>query len=396
MRYLSKGAVLASLVAVALGTTASPALAAQTSNSEFVIIREGDTFPGDLYAGAIRVIVEGTIEGDLVAFAAEEIVINGAVTGSVTAVTPRLSINGEIGQSVRHAGSSLEVTGDIGGDIVAAALDAELSPTSNVTGDALIWSWRASALGTIGADLVGTQRHLELAGAVAGDVDVSVTRLTVVDELEVRGDLGFRSTRDVVGIEMATVGGATVAKTPLPPNLRIRALALLGRSLVILFLSVAALSTAYGWPRRTMAAMAGVGERPVRKWLMGALILFSPGIAVAITALILGLAPAAAAFPLLIALIPLIAALAGLVFALTLVAGVPTVGWLGGVLFKRLDLYGATLVGSLLVGIVWYLPVVGWLIPIVILPWGLGAWMATWNGHSPELAPNEATDSLRA
>jgi hypothetical protein len=85
-----------------------------------------------------------------------------------------------------------------------------------------------------------------------------------------------------------------------------------------------------------------------------------------------------------------------LVFALALVAGAPTVGWLGGTLFRRLDLYGSILVGSVIVGLIWYLPVMGWLVPIVVLPSGLGAWFATWGHQSEESSlPETAASSSR-
>lgn len=379
MRYRSRTLLVALVGGVALLGVAAPALAAETSNSEFVIIREDDVFPEDLYAGAVRVVVDGTLDGDLLAFAAEEVVINGTVHGSVTAVTPSVTVNGEVGGSLRVTGNRLTVTGEIGGDVVAAVVNAELAPTSTVGGDVIVWAWDARALGTIGADLTGTQRHLELAGDIEGNVDVSVARLEVVDPLTVTGDLGYRSNAAAEGLDQATVDGAIVDKTPLPPNLRIRALGLLGRFLVVLFLTLAALSTAYGWSRRTSDAIAQVGSAPFRTWLIGALILFSPVIAILVTGLILGLAPAVAAFPLLLGLVPVILALLGIAFALALVAGAPTVGWLGGVLFKRLDLYGSILVGSLIVGVVWYLPLVGWLVPVVVLPLGLGAWIAAWR-----------------
>lgn len=376
-------------------SVATPAMAAQTSSSEFVIIREGDVFPEDLYAGAIRVMVDGTLEGDLVAFSAEEIVIEGTVTGSVTAVTPRLVVNGEVGESVRFVGTHLAVKGEVGGDLVATALDTDLAASSDISGDVLLWSWDALVLGTVGGDLGGTQRALDLAGDIRGDVDVSVTRLAVVDDLRVTGDLGYRSGRDAEGLERVDLQGVIVEKTPLPPNLRVRALGLLGRFLVILFLSVAALSAGYGWPRRTTAAIGEVGNKPIRKWLVGALVLSAPAIVSGIAGLIMWLGPAAAAFPLLVVLVPVILALVGLALALALIAGAPTVGWLGGVLFKRLDIYGAMLAGSLVVGVVWFLPLVGWLVPITVLPWGLGAWMATWGGQSSEQVARVAATSLR-
>jgi cytoskeletal protein CcmA (bactofilin family) len=212
MRFRSRRVLTTSIGVAILFAIATPAMAAQTSNSEFVIIQEGDVFPEDLYAGAIRVVVDGTLEGDLVAFAAEEVVINGVVTGSVTAISPRLTVNGEVTGSLRVTGNRLDIAGEVGGDVVAAVFSANLTPSSRVGGDVLLWAWNASVLGSIGMDLTGTQRALSLAGTVEGDVDVSVTSLTVVDALTVAGDLGYRSEAVAVGLEMAEVGGAVVDK----------------------------------------------------------------------------------------------------------------------------------------------------------------------------------------
>jgi len=379
MRSRSRRRLLAFGFGLAVLAVAIPAGAAETSNSELVIIREDDVFPDDLYAGAIRIVIDGVLEGDLTAFAAEEIVINGTVTGSVVAASPRVTVTGQIGGSLRVTGNALTVEGSVGKDLVGAIWSARLTPSSAVAGDVLLWAWNAAALGTIGQDLDGTQRHLSLAGSVSGDVDVSVGSLSVVDPLQVGGDLGYRSGREAEGLENATVGGAVVNKTPLPPNLRVRALTLLGRFMIVLFLSIAALTTAYGWPGRTAEAISRVARSPAKKWLTGLLILGSPLALALITGVILGVAPAAAAFPLLAVLVPVILALAGLSFALALVAGAPVVGWLGGVLFKRLELYGSILAGSLLAGVAWYLPWVGWAVPAVVLPLGLGAWLDTWR-----------------
>lgn len=371
--------VLVAVACAAALAIALPAEGAETSNAEFVIIQEDDVFPEDLYAGAIRVVVEGTLDGDLIAFAAEDVVINGTVTGSVTAVAPSVTVDGVVEGSLRVSGNRLEIDGSVRRDVVAAVLSAELSPDSDVTGDVLIWGWKVAALGSVGGDVTGIQRDLELAGSVEGDVDVAVNGLEVVDDLNVGGDFGYRSGNEAAGLDQLTAGGAVVAKEPLPPNIRVRALNILGRFMVILFLSIAALTTAYGWPTRISRAVAEVGRAPLRRWLVGGLIVFAPLLAVAVTALIFALAPATAAFPLLVVLAPVILALFGLSFALALVAGAPVVGWLGGVIFKRFDIYGAILTGSIAVGIAWYLPLLGWLVPLIVLPLGLGAWLATWR-----------------
>lgn len=391
MPSLSRGALTTVLAAVALFGLAAPALAVETSSSEFVIVREGTDFPGDLYAGAIEVIVDGTLQGDLVAFAAESVVINGTVTGSVMTLTPNVEINGSVEGNVRVAGDRVTVTGDVGGDLVAAVRDVRLAPSSRVDGDVLLFAWQASVTGSVGTDLSGNQRHLDLAGEVEGNVDVSVSRLAIVDSLQVGGDLGYRSENEPTGLEQANVEGVVVEKAPLPPNIRIRALGILGRFLIVVIMAVSALTVAYGWPRRTSDSIAEVGKAPVRRWLAGAAVLFAPLLVAGVTALILGLAPAAVAFPLLAILVPVILALAGLSLALALVAGAPAVGWLGERLFKRLDLYGSILAGSVLAGVVWWLPVVGWLVPVVVLPIGLGAWIAGRRAQSSSEASNEGS-----
>ncbi|MGB8361614.1 MAG: hypothetical protein WCE80_09465 [Acidimicrobiia bacterium] len=388
--YKALFALSAGLVVLAL--TALPVRAAETSNSEYVIVPEGDVFPDDLYAGAVKVVIEGTLDGDLIAFAGESIVIDGRVNGSVYAVAPSVTVTGEVEGSLRVATNGLDVSGRVGGDLVGVARRASLVPESEVSGDVLIWAWSLQARGTIGADLTGSQRRLGLAGAVGGDVEVSVGQLSVVGPLTVTGDLGYRSRAEADGLGSADVTGAVVHQTPLPPNLRVRALDLLGRFLAVLFLTLAALLAAYSWPDRSATAVEGVGRSPLMKWLKGAAIIFAPLLMVGVMAVILALAPAAAAFPLLAVLVPVTLALVGISFALALVAGAPVVSWLGGVLFKKLEMYGAILAGSIIVGLAWFLPVVGWVIPVVVIPLGLGAWLGTWR-QSVDVAGEAAISS---
>ncbi|MET0566590.1 MAG: hypothetical protein ABW021_09120, partial [Acidimicrobiia bacterium] len=224
MHYLSRTALCAGITGIFLLAAATPALAAETATSDIVIIAEGDIVTDDLYAAGARVVVEGTIDGDLIAFAAEEVLISGEVTGSVLAVAPTVGVSGEVGGSVRFTANRLTVSGSIGEDLVGAGLRVGLSPESVVDGDVLVWAFSLTAAGTIGSDLEGTQRSLDLEGTVGGDVDVSVNRLVITGPLEVAGDFGYRSATDAEGMDQASVEGVVAHKTPLPPNIRIRAL----------------------------------------------------------------------------------------------------------------------------------------------------------------------------
>ena len=375
MPYRSKPLVLAALTALFVLGLGATALAAENSASDIVIIREGDTIDDDLYAAGLRVLIEGVVDGDLVAFAAEEVVITGEVTGSVIAIAPKVTVEGTVGESLRMSGRELVVPGHIGKDLVAAVVSAELGPDSDVIGDVVVWALSMTGAGTIGGDLEGTQRRLSLEGEVDGDVNVTVGKLTITGPLVVVGDLDYRSPVEASGLDQATVGGAVVHKTPLPPNIRIRALSLLTRLLVVLGLTAAALLVAWGWPHRTARAGSRGSASPWKAYGRGALVTITPLLLAGIAALVATLAPASASLPLLAIFVPLVVITAGIILVLSLVAGIPTVLVVGRLLPGERGMFGAIALGSLLVGLVWMIPIVGWVVPLVVLPWGLGAWI---------------------
>jgi cytoskeletal protein CcmA (bactofilin family) len=352
-----------------------PASAAETASSEIVIIQPDDVVEDDLYAGSIRVLVQGEIRGDLVVAAVEEVVIEGTVTGTVTAVAPRILVDGTVGGSVRAAGGEVRIRGDVGGDLVAAAVSTHLEPGSIVSGDVLVWAGDLSTAGVIGEDLEGSQRALHLGGSIDGEVDVSVGTLIVSEGLQVHGDLAFRSESEGEGLADAEVGGSVVHRRPLAANIRVRAVGLFGRLILIMFLSVSALVAAYLFPRRTEAATAAVAKAPLACWLIGAALLLFPLVVTAVVVAVLAIAPPASALSLALVSLPLLLALFGLVLALCVPAGVPAVGRLGMILRRRSDLYGAVLLGSAVAGLLWLVPLLGWLVPLVVLPLGLGGWL---------------------
>ncbi|HSK07432.1 MAG TPA: hypothetical protein VK990_07945 [Acidimicrobiia bacterium] len=385
MRSPSRPALGLGLIAVLLLGSAGPALAAETASSEIVIITEDDTVAEDLYATGVRILIEGTIEGDLIALAAEEVVISGEVTGSVLAIAPSVEMGGEIGGSLRVSTGSLSLSGSVGVDLVAAAFDVDLDSGSQIEGDALVWAVGTTAEGRIGARLQGTQRTLDLAGVIGGDVDVSTGRLVVSGPLEVAGDFGYRSPSEGEGLDQAEVGGVVARKTPLPPNIRVRALGLLARILVVLGLTAAALLVGWGWPRRTRLAGERARAQTLRAFGYGALVVLSPLLIAGLAAVMAGLAPAAAFLPLLAIFGPLVVATAGIVLVLSLVAGVPAVLAAGRALPRELGLHGAILAGSILVGVVWLIPIVGWIVPLLVLPVGLGSWLLSFRqGQEPQ------------
>lgn len=374
------------LVAVAffVAIPVLPAFAAQTDSSELVIITENDVVEQDLYAVANRIIIRGKVDGDLVAIAGQDILIEGEVTGSVMALAPEVVVTGTIGRSLRATSPKVTVSGSIGNDLVAVAGSLEISAQGSVASDVVLWAWNASLLGRISGGLEGAQRNLELAGSIEGDVSVSVRRLDIVGPLSVGGDLDYRSTEEAAGLDQATVGGAVVRQEPVPPNIRLRALGLVGRLLVAICLSALALLVVWGWPERTQRALDSLKSFPLRSVLIGLAIFASPLLVLGLAVLIFSLAPTTAAVPMIGAMIPLFLAMVGLVFVLALGAAIPSAAWIGSVLRKNVTIAGAVGIGAATISLLWLVPVAGWLVAIAVLSAGLGGWINSYRNSAPE------------
>ncbi|MEX2132582.1 MAG: hypothetical protein WEB67_00465, partial [Acidimicrobiia bacterium] len=356
---------------------ALPAGAAEIESSDLLIITEDTVFTGDLYAAANRVLVRGTIEGDLFALAGQDVSIEGEVTGSVTALAPEVRVSGVIGGSLRVASPSVEISGEVEGDVVAVAFGIELAPGGQVGADLIMWAWDAGSHGSVSADVEGSQRKLELSGDVTGNVRVSAGRVSVVDDLHVGGDLTYRSSNEAVGVELADVGGVVVQQTRMPPNIRVRALALASKILVAIVLAAMALVVSSVWPERSERALAGLEAAPFRSFLTGAAVVLSPALVLGVAVAVLAFAPSSTALPLVAALIPILFALMGIVLVAGLFAGMPAVAWIGARLKKQTTVAGAVAIGSAVVAILWLIPVVGWIVALLVLAAGMGGWLST-------------------
>lgn len=347
---------------------------AETTQSDFVLVREGEVVTEDLIAAGNSVQVDGTIEGDLVAAAFERVVINGEVTGDVLAISGRIEVNGTVGGSVRSASGTLLVTGTVGEDLALAAWNTMLEPSASIGRDVIVFGRQGSVAGRVGRDVTGRFSNLTLNANVDGSVEVTTSWFTVGQGTQVGGDIGYRSSRDAV-IEAQDPGGEIIHRFPLRPNIRVTALLFLTYGLLALLLLAGGLVASHYWPERIERAV-GAARRPMTTWLAGVGVAFSPLLVVGLLAAFLAFSPAAAAIPLAIVFMPLAIGLAGFVMLGGLTGMVPVAGAIGRQFRPRFSLAAAILVGLLIVVIVALIPVARWLILAVGVPVGLGSWLA--------------------
>jgi len=140
-----------------------------------IIIGKDEIINEDLYLGANEVIVDGTINGDLMA-AGDNVIINGTITGDLFAAGSTVTINGSVGDDLFAAAGSVTLGPDavITDDVFSAGAGVEAQAGSQVGGTFMLGAAQGLLSGSIAEDLFAGTNSLRLEGSVAGDARVSV------------------------------------------------------------------------------------------------------------------------------------------------------------------------------------------------------------------------------
>jgi len=170
-----KWAGLVSLICLVLFTLVPVALAFEGRGGDTVVIGAGEVIEDDLYVGAGKFTLDGTVKGDLVAFGST-IEINGTVEGDLTAAGQAVVIKGTVKDDARIAGQALTLGegARVGDDVVAAGFSIEGKKGSSVGGDLIYAGYQALLAGNVAQDLNVAAGGLQLSGNIGGDVKAEV------------------------------------------------------------------------------------------------------------------------------------------------------------------------------------------------------------------------------
>jgi cytoskeletal protein CcmA (bactofilin family) len=198
--------IAAPLLFLLLAVFPASALAAELRRGETITVGPDEVVEEDLYAFGGTVNVQGTVRGDVVAFGGT-VNLGGTVTGDVLAATGTLNLTGEVEGSVRAATGELLVSGPVGEDVVGASGRIDVAKTGTIGGDLLSSAGDVALHGPVGGDLLATGGSLALDAPVRGEVSARVRQLTLSDQARIGGDLSYTSDRDAAIAQGAVVSG---------------------------------------------------------------------------------------------------------------------------------------------------------------------------------------------
>lgn len=341
------------------------ALAADNRQGQTVTIGPNEVINDDLYVAANTIDIQGTINGSLIAVG-NTITVSGLVTRDVNATGTNIAVPGEVQGSARLAGSQVTVSGKIDGDLIAAGSMLTLTGQGSVGRDVLAAGSTVAFIGPIARNVKVAGSDVTFSGPVGGNVTAYDTTLKLDTGAAIQGNLQYTSNQNVSIAGGAAVTGSTQRFTP--SNGPTIGSYLLGWIQTLVGFFLLGLLVIFLVPRFNTRAVDAYRKAPWSRLAVGLSVLMVVPV-VAVAAFVLGLFVGGwwLAFFLM----------AGYMLALAL--GFTLVGeMVGRFTLERLGQRNVHALVALLIGLVILLvvssiPVIGWLVGLLAVIYGIGA-----------------------
>jgi cytoskeletal protein CcmA (bactofilin family) len=344
----------------------SAALAAEVRNGTSAVVAPGETLNDDLFATGQTVTIAGHVIGDVFA-AGQTVVVTGTIDGDLIAGAQQVVVDGTVNGNVRAAGAVVTVNGWVARSVTGLAQQVNISSSGRVDGSLVAAGETISAFGPVGRGITAGGGTLQLGGPVGGEVLAWAETLSLGPNTHIAGDLEYRSER-----QAAIPNGAVAGRVQYDPIEREQRQAPLLNGLFdfggLVWLIGSAILGGVAIvvaPRASARAVELGRQQPPQTFGLGLLALCAVPLAVVVIGVTL-------------VGIPFALALAALYF-LGLMLAWPALGLVVGMELARrarrgepMPVFGALVVGLIVLHLVTHLPILGGLVAFLGLAFGLG------------------------
>lgn len=310
-----------------------------------ITIAPGEVVNDDLVVSGGTVRMQGTVTGDLVV-AAGTLEMTGRVGGNVMAACGTMTLNGPVGGSLYAAGGTVNTGAAVGRNLVVAAGTASLAGTT-----------------TVGRDLAISGGQTTVGATVKRNVQANAGNLTLTDQARIGGNLLANASNASIASGAVIAGTRTVTQASPRKERRTNAVGwVIWQLLSGLSLLVAGLLFIAAAPLLTAQTETMLRRHPWGSLLTGFLLLLLVPLAfIVILITIIG--------------IPLAFILLGLYLIATFLSPIFLAILVGQTLWRRPggSLPLALLIGIVLLILVRMIPILGALVTLAAVLFGLGA-----------------------
>ena len=350
------------------------AFAVKTGDS--IYIAKDQTIEGNLYAAGASITVDGAVTGDVIC-AGQTVNINGIVEGDVICAGQSVNIDGVVNGSVRVAGNSININGQVAHNAMVFGAAVNLGAEAVVGWDMLIGAATGEIRGKVGRDLYGGAASATIAGEIGKDVRLKIDNqktdksgLTIIDGATIGGNIIYTDKVEASIASNVVVAGEITHNLPKVRKGKTITSWAWGRLYSIFSALVVGLVLISLWHKQIKKLTDNMLDKVGISIGWGVIVMFlTPIIAILLLITLIG--------------IPLAFILIG-VWLIALFISKILVGILiGRSLLDKLgnkkqdskqkdSLIFAMVIGIIIAWIIFSIPVVGWLICLVAMWWGLG------------------------
>lgn len=188
--------------------TPKTASAADVRTGETVII-SGTQPLTDPYLFGSTIDLSAPVANDLVT-AGGTINISGNITNDLLAAGGTITLHGKVGNTVRVAGGNITIDGPIARDLVIAGGTIIVNKTASIGGDVLMAGGQLDMEGPVKGKILASGGNLTLNNAVGGNVLIGqVKNLALGPQARINGNLTYSSSQTLTRDSTSVVKGQT-------------------------------------------------------------------------------------------------------------------------------------------------------------------------------------------
>ncbi len=197
------------LIAVLLA--ASSAVAMDIRREDRFVVRADQTVSNELWLAADKIVIKGTARDD-VFMAGGLISLGGEFQNDVWAIGEVVDFHGKAAEHVRLMGRAVEVGGTADGSLVAAGNSVKVAESAEIQGDALLAGENVLTEGRIDGNIRVIATSVTLSGKFGGNVRVISDDIVVVPGTQIKGNLAYTASKELVLDSRVTLGGQLIRK----------------------------------------------------------------------------------------------------------------------------------------------------------------------------------------
>ncbi len=149
-------------------------------------LAEDKIISGNFYVSSSDVVISGKIDGDLIA-AGGTVFIDGVVTGDVLVAGGTVAVSGAIGGDVRAAAATVTISGTVGGDVLVFSGTAKIVSGAAVGGDVIAFAGALTVEAPVARGVKAAGGSAVINADVGGNVFVSVNDLEFGERAVISG-----------------------------------------------------------------------------------------------------------------------------------------------------------------------------------------------------------------